>query len=160
MAASGSMSAMWPYMCTGMMARVRVVILRSTSSTSRHHVSGLQSTNTGRQPRRSTAATQDMMVKLGRITSEPAGRSSAAKCDLDRHRAVADRNAVFDAAIARPGLLESGNEAAFRRDPARPHGLVDIGQRALDRGAVRRPGSWHVSLQRAEAPERYGPRSP
>ena len=68
---------MWPYIWTGMIARVRSVILRATSATSRHHVSGSQSTSTGVQPARTTAVAHEMIVKLGRITSDPRGSDSA-----------------------------------------------------------------------------------
>src|SRR5258708_7152607 len=105
---SGVMSAMWPYMCTGMTARVRGVILRATSPTSRHQVSGSQSTNTGTQPARSTASAQEMMEarhddlgarrKLERLHGE-----------LERRGAVAERNAVPHAAILRPLPLELGD---------------------------------------------------
>ncbi len=65
-------------MCTGMIARVRDVIFASTWFGSMHQVRGSQSTSTGWPPLYSTACAQEMMVKVGRITSSPGCRSRQA----------------------------------------------------------------------------------
>src|SRR5262249_1853355 len=55
-----------------MMALVRAVTLAASKSGSRFHVSGWQSTTTGIAPARAIAEAQEIMVKLGKITSSPA----------------------------------------------------------------------------------------
>jgi len=57
------------------------------------HVSDSQSTTTGTAPARTIAAAQEMIVKVGRITSSPA-LCPARHCDIKRNRAVANRNAM------------------------------------------------------------------
>src|SRR6266511_2812690 len=61
------------------MAFVRAVILAASKSGSRFHVFGWQSTTTGMAPNRVIAAAQEIIVKLGRITSSPAPILSAAR---------------------------------------------------------------------------------
>src|SRR5678816_287426 len=62
-------------MWTGMTARVRVVIFCSICATSMHHVWGSLSTRTGTQPRLITANAQEIIVKVGRMTSSPGSSS-------------------------------------------------------------------------------------
>src|SRR5438094_76695 len=58
-----------------MIARVRGPIRARTCSTSRHHVSGSQSTSTGTPPASITASGHEMIVNDGMITSSPGSRS-------------------------------------------------------------------------------------
>src|SRR5215470_18108856 len=57
-----------------MIAFVREVILAAIRSAVVFQVSGSQSTSTGVAPALMTAAAQEMIVKLGRITSSPGQR--------------------------------------------------------------------------------------
>ena len=65
------MSAGWPYRCTGMIARVRGVIARSTASAVMLCVAGSGSTGTGAAPVWDTASQVAMKVLDGTITSSP-----------------------------------------------------------------------------------------
>src|SRR5579871_939788 len=67
----GSMSAGWPYKCTGKMALVRGVSASSTRATSMLHVRESMSTKTGRAPVYSIAATEAANVNGTVITSSP-----------------------------------------------------------------------------------------
>src|SRR5688572_10349297 len=60
-----------------MIALVRAVIRDSIWLTSMFHVTGSESTTTDTPPLRTIWVMQEMIVKLGRITSSPACRSSA-----------------------------------------------------------------------------------
>ena len=59
-------------MWTSMIARVRDVIRAATSSTFMHHVRGSLSTRTGTAFEATIAWAQEMIVKLGMITSSQA----------------------------------------------------------------------------------------
>ncbi len=61
-----------------MIAFVRDVIRLATCAGSMFQVTGSASTRTGTAPARTTAAAQEMMVKVGSITSSPGPRRSAA----------------------------------------------------------------------------------
>src|ERR1051326_4006526 len=74
----GSMSTGCPYMCTGMMARVRDVIFASICETSMHHVRGSLSTRTGTARASMTANAQEIIVNVGMMTSAPGSNLSAA----------------------------------------------------------------------------------
>src|SRR6185436_10633742 len=65
-------------MWTTMIALVLGVMRASMSAARMFQVSGSQSTQTGVAPARTTAAAQEMMVKLGMITSSPGPMPSAA----------------------------------------------------------------------------------
>ena len=87
-----------------MIALVRGVMRASICPTSMFQVTGSQSTSTGVAPARTMRAAQEMMVKVGRMTSSPGPRPSAATAASSAARTVADRHAVL-AADARGELL-------------------------------------------------------
>ncbi len=65
----GSISAGWPYRCTGTIAFVRLVIARSSCAGSIVNVFGSMSTKTARAPRYPIAATVATKVNGTVITS-------------------------------------------------------------------------------------------
>ena len=92
-------------------------------------MSGSQSTSTGTQPARSTASAQEMMVKLGMMTSAPAGSCSASMASwsaaVPLHSDTPCRTPQYSAQLR----SNSRNESAFRRDPGGIERLHDIGAR-------------------------------
>src|SRR5262245_35142939 len=66
-------------MCTTMIALVRLVIFAAISVGSMFHVSFWQSTTIGMAPARTMAAAQEMIVKLGTMTSSPGPIRRAAR---------------------------------------------------------------------------------
>src|SRR6266446_5132854 len=65
-------------MWTTIIALVRLVILLAIRVGSMFHVSGWQSTTIGMAPARTMAAAQEMIVKVGRMTSSPGPMRNAA----------------------------------------------------------------------------------